>query len=251
MKAIIILKPLEFNLEAKGEQWHQGDKLKASLSVKNHSTEKIEIPTLKVAIYHGHYKKIKVQDVRGWTKIQEIILDTPLTINPSEQKDYSFEFNLDESSNITDKSGSLYLVFFDKEEKLPTGNIELLIEPKIVIKQILQIIENFIRFKVKEIKYEKGVIDVKLTPPGSRELSNIDGLTLSISEREKTLTLKYLFNYRALDLSSPTMQVEKKTKIAEQVFSTKQYLIYGDSINQDFIVESMQAILNTVKNKTL
>jgi hypothetical protein len=251
MKATIILKPLEFNLEAKGEKWHQGDKLKASLTIKNHSADKIEVPKLKAALYQGHYKKIKAQDVKGWTKIEEINLADHLAINPGEQKDFSLEFTLAENTVITDKNGSLYLAFFDKDEKIPTGHIELVVEPKVVIKQLLQIIENFIRFKVKEIKYEKGMVDVKLTPPASRELSNIDGLTLSITEIDKTLTLKYLFNYRALDLASPTMQVEKKTKLAEQVFTSKQYLIYGDSLNQDFIVESVQAILNTVKNKTL
>ena len=251
MKGTVFLKPLEYSIEAIGEKWHQGDKLKGSLKIKNHSLEKIELPILKVALCEGHYKKIKAKDVKGWSIISENILSDSLTINPSEEKDYSFEFTLAENCSITDKNGSLYLAFFDKDEKVPAGHIELVIEPKIVIQQILQILESFLRFKVKETKYAKGMIEVKLVPPASRELSNLDGLLLSISEIEKKLTLKYFFNLRVLNITGATMQSEKATKEMEQNFNSKQYLIYGDSINQDFIIASVQEILNGVKTKML
>lgn len=251
MKATIILKPLEYTLEAIGEKWHQGDKLKGTLRVKNNSAEKIEVPVLKVTLYEGHYKKVKAKDAKGWNVVAQNVLAEKLTMNPSEEKDYSFEFKLADNCSITDKTGSLYLGFNDSHEVIPTGNVELVVEPKLVIQQILTIIENFLRFKVKEIKSGKGMLEVKLTPPTSREMSSVDGLTLNMSEIEKNLALKYFFNLRGLDLASATMQVEKKTKEVEQTFTSKQYLIYGDSINQDFIIESVQSVLNGVKTKTL
>lgn len=251
MKGTVFLKPLEYSIEAVGEKWHQGDKLKGSLKIKNHSAEKIELAKLKVAVCEGHYKKIKAKDSKGWSVLEELIVAENLTINPSEEKDYSFDFKLAENCTITDKNGSLYLAFFDKEEVLPAGHIELVVEPKLVIKQVLEIFENFLRFKVKEMKSAKGMIEVKLTPPNSRELSNLDGLLLSISEVEKNLTLKYFFNLRVLNISGATMQSEKATKEIEQKFTSKQYLIYGDSINQDFIIESGKEVLNVVKAKML
>ena len=130
-------------------------------------------------------------------------------------------------------------------------NIELKVEQKLVTKQILEILENFMRFKVKEIKNEKNKVDIKLIAPASREMSNIESLILNISEIEKNLHIHYTFNLKSLDLASPTMQVEKKVKKAEQVFTSKQYLFYGDSINQDFIVESFKSVLETVKTKIL
>ena len=158
MKATIVLKPLEFSLEAFGEKWHQGDKLKGTLKIKNHSSDKLELPQLKVALCEGHYKKVKARDAKGWNCISENVLASNLTINPNEEKEYPFEFKLADNCNVTDKNGSLYLAFYDKDEANPTGNIELLVEPKVVIKEILQIIENFLRFKVKEIKSAKGVL---------------------------------------------------------------------------------------------
>ncbi len=251
MKGTIFLKPLEYSIEAIGEKWHQGDKLKGTLKIKNHSAEKIELATLKAALFEGNYKKIKAKDAKGWKSLSENVLADKVTVNPSEEKEYSFEFKLAENCPVTDKNGSLYLAFFDKEEQIPAGHIELVIEPKIVIQQILQIFENFLRFKVKEIKSGKGSVEVKLVPPTSRELSNVDGLLLNISEVEKTLKLNYFFNIRVLNMTGATMQSEKATKEMEQIFTSKQYQIFGDSINQDFIIESVQQVLNTVKTKML
>lgn len=251
MKGTIFLKPLEFSIEAAGEKWHQGDLLKGTLKIKNHSVEKIELPLLKVGLCEGHYKKIKAKDAKGWNCISENILATGLVVNPSEEKNYSFEFKLSETSAITDKNGSLYLAFFDNNEIIPAGHIELVVEPKIIVKQILEIFENFLRFKVKELKTGKGAVEIKLVAPTSRELSNVDGLLLSISEVEKNLTLKYFFNVRVLNIAGTTMQSEKTTKEFEQKFTSKQYLMYGDSINQDFIIQSVQEILNAVKTKMI
>ena len=199
----------------------------------------------------GNYKKIKTKDAKAFSKLAENNLGSNIALNANEEKEFSFEFTISETSSVTDKNGSLYLTFFDKDDVQPAGHIELVIEPRPVIKQTLEIIENFIRFKVKEMKSVKGMVEVKLMPPTSREMSNIDSLILCLSEKEKTLTLKYSFNLRGIDMSSGTMQTQKKTKDFEQVFTSKQYMIYGDSINQDFIIASLQTILAEVKPKLL
>lgn len=251
MKGTIFLKPLEFNIEAIGEKWNQGDKLKGSLKIRNHGNEEVTFPFLKAAISAGHYKKIKAKDKKAWSVLDIHTLAENLPLSPGKEAEFSFEFKLKEDCAVTDKNGSLYLAFFDKDDPTPAGHIELVIGPKPNIKSILQIFENFLRFKVKEIKSVKGAVEVKLTPPSSRELSNLDGLLLTMSEVDKTMKLSYLFNVRAIDLASATMQVEKKTKEIEQIFTAKEYLMYGDAINQDFIIQKGQAALDMVKAKTL
>jgi len=251
MKGTIFLKPLEYNIEAMGERWKQGDKIKGTLTIKNHSAEKIELPFLKIKLTEGNYKKIKTKDAKAWSILEEKALGEKITVNPSAEINYSFEFTLPESCPITDKNGSLYLAFFDKEDTQPAGHIELVIEPKQTIQQVLQIFENFARFKVKEMKNGKKFVEVKLLPPASREASNIDSLILSLSEVEKNLTMNYLFNLRAIDMSAGTMQTQKKIKEIEQKFNSKQYLMYGDSPNQDFLLSSIQSALNEVKPKLL
>ncbi len=253
MKGTTFLKPLEFNLEAIGEKWRQGEKIKASLKVKNHGTEKIEMPVLRTILGEGIYKKIKAKDAKAWKVLSETKLEEPFQLNAQEEKSFSFEYTLPENCLITDKNASLYLAFFDTavKDSQPVGHIELVIEPKLVISQILDLIQSFLRFKVVQIKYSKGMVEVKLAPPSSsRELSTIDNLILSLSEVEKTLKLNYEFNMRVLDMAGGAMSAQKKTREFEQSFQSKQYLQY-DSLNQDFILQSINSVLNEVKPKFL
>lgn len=251
MKGTIFLKPLEFNIEAVGEKWRQGDKIKGTLKIKNHSDEKIELPQLAVALSEGAYKKIKEKDNKAWKVLTKNTLAENLVLNGPQEMEYSFEFALPEDCLITDKGGSLYLAFFDKEDSWPAGHIELVVEPKQVFSQILEIFENFLRFKVAQIKSNKGMVEVKLNPPSSREFSTVDSLVLSMSEIDKKLTLDYLFNVRTLDMTSGTMQTQKKTKKVVQEFESKQYLVYGQSLNQDFILASLTSAVNDVKPKMM
>ncbi|MFA6238010.1 MAG: hypothetical protein WC635_11820 [Bacteriovorax sp.] len=254
MKGTVFLKPLEYNIEALGEKWRQGDKIKGTLKVKNHGPDKMVLPFLKVSLSSGNYKKIKAKDKKTWEIVFEKTLGESITVDASCEVEFSFEFTLPEDCRTTDKDGSLYLVFVDnvnKADSWPAGHIELIILPKLVLEQILQILENFIRFKISQTKYSKGMVEVKLSPPTSRELSHVDSLILRIKEVDKTLNIEYLFNLRVLDMAGGTMTAEKKTKQFEQNFSSKQYTIYGDSINQDFIIESINSILKDVKPKLL
>ena len=251
MKGTVILKPLEYTLEAQGEKWHQGDKLKGSLKIKNHSEDVVELNSMHVTVSMGNYKKVKAKDPKAWSLLDKQTVVEKSNLGAGEEKEFSFEFQLKEDCLITDKNGSIYLAFYEGDSLAPVTHMELKVEQKLLTKQILELVENFLRFKVKEIKNEKNKVDIKLIAPTSREMSNIDSLILNISEIENKLHIHYTFNLRALDLASPTMQVEKKVKTAEQVFTSKQYLFYKDSINQDFIVESFKSVLDTVKTKTL
>jgi hypothetical protein len=94
-------------------------------------------------------------------------------------------------------------------------------------------------------------VEVKLNPPTSREFNLVDSLVLSMSEIDNTLIMNYFFNTRGIDMSNSSMQVQKKTKVIEQKINSKQYLLYGKSLNQDFILESINSVLNEVKSKML
>lgn len=250
MKGTVFLKPLEYNIEVSGEKWCQGDKIKGMLKIKNHSSELLKMPSLKVSLAEGIYKKIKSKEAKAWKSLAETKLEGSFSLEAQQEKSYTFEYTLPENCLITDKNASLYLVFFDKEE-WPSGHIELVIEPRPVISQILETIQSFLRFKVVQVKYAKGMVEVKLTPPSSsRELSVIDSLILSLSEVERNLTLSYEFNLRVLDVGAATMQTQKKTREFEQKFTSKQYLQY-DSLNQDFLLQSINTVLNEVKPKFL
>ncbi|MBY0412844.1 MAG: hypothetical protein K2Q18_01700 [Bdellovibrionales bacterium] len=250
MKATVILKPLEYNLETTGEKWRQGEKINGQIKIKNNSQDVAHLAVLKIVLSSGNYKKVKAKDKKAWERLSEVPLAENISINPSEEKVYKWDFQLSEDCRITDKDGSLYLRFLNEDDDLPAGNIEVNILPKIVINQFLEVFDNFLRFKIGTMKYSKGMVEVKLTPPASRELSHIDGLILRMSEVGGNLKLEYNFNMRVLEMMGTTMTAEKKSKQFEQTLTAKQYYVYG-SPDQDFIRNSIGSILNEIKPKMM
>lgn len=251
MKGIVILKPLEFILETIGEKWRQGEKLVGTLSVINHGSDVVELSTLKVSLLSGNYKKVKAKDVKAFEKIIEKVLEEKISLNKAEKRNFNFEFLIPEDARITDKDGSIYLAYFDKDDSTPIGNIELTILPKLMMMQFLEIMDNFLRFKIGVMKFSKGMVEVKLTPPASKEFSQVESLILRMKESEKKLGIEYHFTTKKIEMSGGTMSTEKVASKFDQTISAKQFYIYGDSVNQDGIINLVNSILNEVKPKFL
>jgi hypothetical protein len=251
MKSTIILKPVEYNLEALGESWRQGEKLQGSLTLKNHGLEKIELKGVKINLMSGQYKKVKARDPLCFETILEQHLVIDLSLLPSAEQSFNFEFVLPLDCRITDKDGSLYLGYFHLDEKNPTGQLELKIQPRLMIMQFLEIMDNFLRFKIGAMKFAKGQVEVKLTPPASREFGQVDGLLLKLKESEGQLYLEYQFSTKKIEMVGSSMSTEKKISKYEQTISSKVFYIYGNSVNQDGIIEVVNSILKEVKPKLL
>jgi sporulation-control protein spo0M len=254
MKGTTFLKPLEYNIIADGQSWHQGDKIFGKITVKNHSADKLELPFLIITLATGHFKKIKSKDKKAWESIALIALCEKYTLAASEEREFSWEFVLPEDCPITDKNGSVYLLFKDGkagEELWPTGQLELVIEPKIVVQQFLEIMENFLRFKVIQKKFSKGMVEIKLNPPTSRELSHVESLVLRMKEVDKTLDLEYIFNMNVFETVAGNVMTQKKIKQVDQRLTSKQYYSYGDFPNQDFIIKTMTDVIKEATPKFL
>lgn len=243
MKGTIFFKPLEYNIIADGERWRQGDKINGRLKIKNHSAESVEFPILKISLAVGNFKKIKSKDKRAWDYLAETTLGEKISIGASEEKEFSWNFELPEDCQITDKDRSLYLTFFDHDDIWPTFQLELVVDPKLVMLQFLEIFESFLRFKVVQTKFSKGMVEIKLNPPSSRELSHLESLVLRMKEVDKTLDLEYIFNMHVFEMVAGNMMAQKKIKQVDQKLTSKQYYIYGDSPNHDFIKMSISDVI--------
>lgn len=243
MKGTIFLKSLEYNIIADGERWHQGDKIKGVLKIRNHSADSIELPLLKISLAVGNFKKIKSKDKKAWESLAEISLAEKCFINASDEKEFPWSFQLPEDCQITDKSGSVYLTFTDQDEAWPAGQLEIVVDPKMVMLQFLEILQNFLRFKTVQTKFSKGMVEVKLNPPNSRELSHVESLVLRMREVDKTLDLEYVFNMHVFETVAGNVIAQKKVKQVDQKLSSKQYYSYGDFPNQDFIIKTINDVI--------
>lgn len=251
MKGIIFLKPLEYTIIANGERWRQGDVVSGLLKIKNYSTDSVELPLVIISLSVGNFKKIKVKDKKAWESLAEITLGEKITIGALEEKELSWHFQLPEDCSITDKSGSVYLIFFDHHGSAPAGQLELVIDPKLVITQFLEIFQNFLRFKVVQTKFSKGMVEIKLTPPSSKEMNHVESLILRMKEVSKTLELDYTFNLHAFEMIAGNLMAQKKIKQVNQKLTAKEYTIYGDSLDHEFIKNSISSVIKEATPKFL
>jgi hypothetical protein len=243
MKGTIFSKPLEYNIIADGEKWRQGDKIKGSFKIKNHGDQVIVLPVLKILLAVGNFKKVKVKDNKALDYFNEVVLGENISIAGLEDKEFFWEFLLSEDCQITDKDRSIYLAFKDHDNLWPTGLLELTIAPKLAIQQVLEIFDNFLRFKIGQIKFSKGMVEIKLNPPTSKELSHVESLVLRMKEVDKTLDIEYLFNMHVFEMVAGNLMAQKKVKQVDQKMTSKQLYIYGDSLNHDFIISSINTII--------
>ncbi|MBC7538006.1 MAG: hypothetical protein H7281_04245 [Bacteriovorax sp.] len=243
MKGTIILKPLEYNIFADGEKWRQGDMIKGSLKIKNHSMDNIELPALKISLAVGNFKKIKSKDKKAWESLAEIAFGEKISVAPSEEKEFTWEFKLPEDCQITENDKSIFLTYKDHDDTWPTGLLELVVDPKIVIIQFLEILDNYLRFKVGTPKFSKGLVEIKCKPPTSKEMSHVDSLILRMKEVDKTLDIQYIFNLHVFEMVAGNIMAQKKITQVDQQLTSKQYYIYGNSLNHDFLISSISTVI--------
>ncbi|MDO9183283.1 MAG: hypothetical protein Q7U04_12795 [Bacteriovorax sp.] len=249
MKGTIFLKPLEYSIIANGERWRQGDKINGCLRIKNHGSDNIELNVLTFSLALGYFKKIKIKDKKAWEVLAEINLGEKIVIEALEEKEFVWDFVLPEDCQITEKDKSLFLVFKTNEELWATGQLELVIEPKLVINQLLEIFQNFLRFKILQTKFSKGMVEIKLNPPSSRELSHVESFILRVKEVDNILDLEYTFNMLVFETVAGNVMTQKKIKQVQQQLTSKQYYVYGNTLNQDFLIETFSAVIKEATPK--
>ncbi len=243
MKSTVFLKPLEYSIITNGEKWNQGDKITGALTILNHGTEDLKILDLQINLAYGNSKKVKAKDSKAWDLISQLNLGLNLSIVASDELTFPWEFTIPQDCPTSDKNGGIYLTFSDLKNIWPSGFLQIVIGPKLVLLQFLEIFENFLKFKIIQTRFSNGMFEVKLKPPGSRELSYLETLVLRMKEVDKTLSLEYIFNMNVFETVSGNVLLQKKTKQIDQQLTSKEYYIYGESPNFEFIKSSIESII--------
>lgn len=282
MKGTLIRKNLEFTLLANGENWIQGSTIKGTLSVKNIGNEITVVPALKVVLAYGDFKKVHAKDDSSWKSIAAISFPASRPLKKEEAEIHDWQFELSTTAPITDKSGSLFLVYGEELADAETdidanakngkkltskkgdylgissdcgGHLQLSVENHPIINFFVETIERFVRFKVKQKKYNlnKGWVEIKMAPPSSREWQSVEGAVLSFRVINEILEVHYLFNIKSLDLSSGVGQlaVQKKKREFTQELTPKDYQFYANSPNYDGIQAAFKEISLQVVSKLM
>ncbi|PIK15623.1 hypothetical protein [Halobacteriovorax sp. JY17] len=238
MKSTYFRKPLEFSIEVNGESWKQGDSISGKVSVSDHSGENSDLSEFGIFLCIGDLKKIQKKDNRGITILDECLLH---------KSEVEFNFSLDENCQITQKSSGPYLIVGKKEDLLEGHHLALQVGPSELVSNILEVLENFMRFKVKSLKPKKDSLEAVITLPTIKEFTSISSFKLNLKKNVDDLLLDYDFKIKKVCFEGGVTSTKDEAKSFQTILSPKEYLIYGSSLNQDAIVKKVSDVLDEVK----
>lgn len=245
MKGTFFSNSLEWKIETQGEAWSQGDIIKGTLSVTNHGATAQNIEEAGVALAYAEIKKVHARDEAALKfensskfSLKELAQGTSETLN--------FEFKLSDNSSITDKKNS-YFLSYGKNHK--ESHLQLNVKPQAMFLKITELLDNFHRFKTKEVKTTKNGIEFKIDSPDSREFANVEKLLLTTRFDGENLVMDFEFEVKKLDHSSITTKIGKEKIKNSQTLTPKQYSFGKGMINQDGILKTFQTVLEQVKLK--
>lgn len=252
MRATLFKEGLEFKLEINGERWIQGQKVEGELVLNNLGKNTLSLKKLSVRLAWGDFKKIKARSDLAFQILDTSSLEENLELSAGQSKNWKWSFTLNDDCPISEKNGSLFILYGDELNSSLGGDLQLTIEPKVLYRDIIKLMENFMRFKLKDITSKKGQVLAKFQPPQSKEFAALDSLLLGFNLEKQELNLNYEFKVKKLNLSATNTDLKMAKDISklEQKWDPRRYLI-GQSIDQDFALKQIEAALTSVKTKSM
>lgn len=250
MRGTIFSNGIEYLIQTNQEQWNQGDLVEGTLTLKANSdvAHFSSLKSVHVALAVGNFKKIKARQNDAWAIVKQIELPFEKGKKMGDDISFDWNFRIERDGPISDKKEGVYLLYGNSLTP-PPGHLELPLMPHPMIKEYLNIFENFHRFSIKEIKNKKGQLEVTFRPPISKEYSTVDSLNCLIkTAHEEKMSITYTFTVRSLQANFNDTSVEKKKKEFTQVLE-KETLIRFGGINQEGIQQAIKSILDQARPK--
>lgn len=245
MRGTFFQRPLEWTVETKGESWAQGDTISGVLTVKNHGNDPVSLQGSGVLLALGDIKKVHSRN-KDALSTETSALFTDQILAGNESIEWPFQLMLPPNCMITDKKVSYYLSF-GKDAK--ESHLQVSVTPKKIFLKIAELLENFYRFKPKEVRASKRGVEFKMIPPTSREMANIENLCLTMSVEGEGLKLDFLYQVKKIDMKSVTTKITKDTVSVSKTLLPKEYSLGKDMINQTGILAALEAGINEAKLK--
>jgi hypothetical protein len=243
MKSTFFNKPLEFSINIDGDNWKQGDTISGNVSISSHEGSDIDFANYGIFLCNGNAKKIKAGDPKGLEIVEKLIF--------AESESNDFSFSLDINSPITEKSTGPYIVCSKIDDLLQGQHLVMQVTANDNTSKIIEILENFLRFKVKSVKSKKSDLEYTLKVPAAKEYSSISSFKLLINFESKTLNLKYQFKTKKIVFEAGNTTTKDELKTLNYTLEANDYLFYGESIDQDKMLKHFNEVLDQVKLRPL
>lgn len=251
MKGFFFQRPLEYHLIAEGEEWEQGGKIHGTLRVKNTENDSVNLEILQIGLAYGVFKQIKAKEADAWSEMKTQVLAQNITFSPQEEQSYNWDFNLPSDYPITDKAGSLFLLY-GNEDIYSQGRIDVRMKLIPILQSFLQTFETQFRFQKKYEKSKQEFTEVKLVPPDSKDFPTLDHVLCLLRIHEGVMEIRYNFKMKALGRKEDQekMKVVRKKREHQQQFTEAQYA-QGGFPNRECFRQAIQEAVEMAKPDAL
>ena len=249
MRGVFFKQALEFRIEVTGDEWHQGDKVLCTLSVKNRGSSPQPLSGLYLHLALGNIKKVREKADDAFQVVSSAQLTPPAALEPEQQQVFPCSFALDVNCPITDKGGSLYLLCGQGTPADAAGNLLVTVLPHPHLEAVVSLLESSFCFVLKGQKWQKGWVEAKLKPPAGLEYPTLEQLVLAQRFEGELLQLKYNFNLRSLAATPTTLEVKKGKRELQQQVAPQQYLFGGMHVNNDALEAVIREALQSVNRR--
>ena len=234
MKGVSFQNGVEFKITIEGETWSQGDTIRGKIESKPQSA-------VQVFLAEGIDKKVKAKSADAFVILEE----HKATATPAEWK---FELALD--SRISDKAGSLYVLYGNQESLEKLGQLRLNIIPNLIVRDLVDLCNSHFRFVLKGFTFPKsGETEVKLDPPATQEWHSLEQLAIFFHLEADQLNARFQFHKKEIDASKggiATKSVKREFgrtwKIAQIVHD------FNQRLNKEILTIELEKIIAEYKD---
>lgn len=242
MRGTFFQKPIEYRLEVKGESWKQGETIYGALSVKNHGGDPLDKSDIGVHLAIGDLKQVRLKSNEAFE-----ILSSTFFKDTEDTLDWHFEIS--RNSPITDKSGSLFLLYGKGATQRALGQLQLQVQPHPLIQEFIDRFQVQYRFVVKGLKAGKHGVEAKLAPPSGKTFATLDHAIVSAKFDDDALGLRYVFNIKKVDTAAAGFEVAKAKREVTQTIAPNEYRTASGRFNQDLLEQRIKEALGVVEAK--
>jgi hypothetical protein len=248
MRGVFIQQPFEFRLEIQGDCFVQGTSVPCVLSAKNHGDSPAILDTPKLMLTTANLKKVKAKDVSGFEAVVAPELERGVEVAAKGEYAFKHSFELDINSAISDKSQSPYVLYGNSSDIAGLGQLMLTVSPHPHLRSIFDTMTSMFSFVAKGETWKDGWTCARFKPPESRRMSFVDELTLSVSQLNDSLELRFVFSVKKFDTSLTKVDVKKGKAEVRQSWPRSEYLFGGDFLNQQYAEKMIDSALAEVSS---
>lgn len=184
MKGMSFQNGVEFKVSIEGESWSPGETVKGQIETKPGSMAQ-------VILAEGIDKKVKLKSADAFITLFEV----PLKKTP-----YSWEFELPMNTRVSDKNGSLYLLYGSGEAIEKYGQLRLNIVPHLLLRDLSDLLTAEFRFALPVFSYGRSkTTELKLDPPELKEWTMLEQLVIQLGLSHDALDAKFIFTRKEVD----------------------------------------------------